>query len=82
MLICFTNDQEELSYFLSILYSSLEIFTNKRMTSEKHLMRNDPNKFSWKMQNQESFIIRFLPFPLYANSLPVVTSSIKLKDKS
>ena len=23
MLICFTNDQEELSYFLSVLYSSL-----------------------------------------------------------
>ena len=51
------------------------------MTSEKHLMRNDLNKFNWKMPNQESFIIRFLPFPLYANSLPVMTSS-KRKDKS
>ena len=77
-------------FYIVLCFKYLEIFTNKkllissenvmRMISEKHLIRNDPNKFSWKMQNQESFIIIFLPFPLYANSLPVMTSS-KLKDK-
>ena len=54
-------------FYIVLCSKYLEIFTNKkrlissenimRMTSEKHLIRNDPNKISSKMPNQESFIM-------------------------